>query len=102
MCFMELVICLKRTLVFMTLCLMYVIAMFSLHSSFLFKTRPQYNLVVDEDVKKPTDQTNKSADEVFNWASNNFMTIHPQKTKYRIITKWHKHPRIPLSNEFST
>ena len=27
-----------------------------------------------------------SADEVFNWATNNFMTIHSQKTKY-IIAK---------------
>ena len=30
--------------------------------------------------------------------SNNFMTIHPQKTKYMIITMWQKHQRIPLSN----
>ena len=28
-----------------------------------------------------------SADEVFNWATNNFMTIHPQKTKYMIILR---------------
>ena len=39
-----------------------------------------------------------SADEVFNWATNNFMTIHPQKTKYMIITTWQKHQRIPLCN----
>ena len=39
-----------------------------------------------------------SADEVFNWATYNFMTIHPQKTKYMIITTWQKHQRIPLSN----
>ena len=39
-----------------------------------------------------------SADEVFNWATNNFMTIHPQKTKYMIITTWQKHQRTPLSN----
>ena len=39
-----------------------------------------------------------SADEVFNWATNNFMTIHPQKTKYMILTTWQKHQRIPLSN----
>ena len=39
-----------------------------------------------------------SADEVFNWATNNFMTIHPQKTKYMIISTWQKHQRIPLSN----
>ena len=39
-----------------------------------------------------------SADEVFNWATNNFMTIHSQKTKYMIITTWQKHQRIPLSN----
>ena len=38
------------------------------------------------------------ADEVFNWATNNFMTIHPQKTKYMIITTWQKHQSIPLSN----
>ena len=38
-----------------------------------------------------------SADEVFNWATNDFMTIHPQKTKYLIITAWQKHQRIPLS-----
>ena len=35
-----------------------------------------------------------SADEVFNWATNNFMTIHPQKTKYMIITTWQKHQRM--------
>ena len=40
-----------------------------------------------------------SANEVFNWATNNFMTINPQKTKYRIITTWQIHQRIPLSNE---
>ena len=28
-----------------------------------------------------------SADEVFNWATNNFMTIHPQETKYMIILR---------------
>ena len=39
-----------------------------------------------------------SADEVLNWATNNFMTIHPQKTKYMIITTWQKHQGIPLSN----
>ena len=39
-----------------------------------------------------------SANEVFNWATNNCMTIHPQKTKYMIITTWQKHQRIPLSN----
>ena len=39
-----------------------------------------------------------SADEVFNWATNKFMTIHPQKTKYMIITTGQKHRRIPLSN----
>ena len=39
-----------------------------------------------------------SADEVFNWATNNFMTIHPQNTKYMIITTWQKHQRIPPSN----
>ena len=39
-----------------------------------------------------------SADEVFNWATYNFMTIHPQKIKYMIITTWQKHQRIPLSN----
>ena len=37
-----------------------------------------------------------SAEEVFNWATNN--SIHPQKTKYMIITTWQKHQRIPLSN----
>ena len=39
-----------------------------------------------------------SADEVFNWATNNFIIIHPQNTKYMIITTWQKHQRIPLSN----
>ena len=38
------------------------------------------------------------ADEVFNCSTYNFMTIHPQKTKYMIITTWQKHQRIPLSN----
>ena len=27
-----------------------------------------------------------SADEVFNWVTSNFITIHPQKTKYMIIS----------------
>ena len=40
-----------------------------------------------------------SANEVFNWATNNLMTIHPQKPKYMIITTWQKHQRIPLFNE---
>ena len=39
-----------------------------------------------------------SADEVFNWTTNNFMTINPQKTKYMIISTWQKNQRIPLSN----
>ena len=39
-----------------------------------------------------------SADEVFDWATDNFMIIHPQKTKYIIITQWQNHQRIPLSN----
>ena len=39
-----------------------------------------------------------SADEVFNWVTNNFITIHHQKTKYMIITTWQKHQRIPISN----
>ena len=41
-------------------------------------------------------------DEVFNWATNNFMTIHSQKTKHMTITAWEKHQRIPLSNESIT
>ena len=40
-----------------------------------------------------------SANEGLNWATNNFMTIHPQKTKYLIITTWQNHQRIPLSPE---
>ena len=39
-----------------------------------------------------------SSDEVFNWAANNFMTIHPQKTKYMFISTWQKHQRIPPCN----
>ena len=39
-----------------------------------------------------------SADEVLNWATNNFMTTHPQKVKYIIITTWQKHQRISLSS----
>ena len=39
-----------------------------------------------------------SADEVCNWAANKFMTIHPKKTKYMIITTLQKHQRILLSN----
>ena len=38
-----------------------------------------------------------SADEVFNWATNNFMTTHP-KNVYIIIITWQKQQRIPLSN----
>ena len=39
-----------------------------------------------------------SADEVFNWYTNKFMTIHPQKKKkYMIITTCQKHQRISLS-----
>ena len=42
-----------------------------------------------------------SADEVFNWATNNFITSRPKK--YIIITAWQKHHRrFPLSNEFIT
>ena len=43
-----------------------------------------------------------SVDEMFNWATKNFMTIHPQKTKYMIITVWPKHQRIPLLNVYIT
>ena len=43
-----------------------------------------------------------SADEVFDWATSAFMTIHPQKTKFMIITTWQKHQRIPLSNVSTT
>ena len=43
-----------------------------------------------------------SADEVFNWATNNFMTIHPQKTKYMFITTWQKHQIISLCNASTT
>ena len=41
-----------------------------------------------------------SAKDVYDWATNNFMTTHPQKrTKYMIISTWQKHQRIPLPNE---
>ena len=38
-----------------------------------------------------------SADEVCNWAANNFVTIHPEKkkTKYMIIATWQS---VPLAN----
>ena len=68
----RLVIYLQMTLVFM--CLMHVMAMFFQHYSSLLTI------------------------EVFNWATKKFMTIHPQKTKYMIITTWQKHKKIPLSN----
>ena len=43
-----------------------------------------------------------SANEEFNWVTNNFMSSQPQKIKYMISTTWQKHQRIPLSNTYIT
>ena len=41
-----------------------------------------------------------SDNQVFNWATNNFITIQlKKKTQNMIITTWQKHQRVPLSNE---
>ena len=48
---------------------------------FMLGTRPRYNLVVDEDVKKPNQQTNKQIGSIWNELWSKMIINHALNTK---------------------
>ena len=53
--------------------------------------------VFDDDYESVFLKLQESANDVFQWATDNVMQIHPDKTKFMIITTRQKHQRLPSS-----